>query len=425
MLEILLDYMAHKDEEYRNFDPARFPALFAKLRPLIDSHFAKPPPIIVHIVGTNGKGSTGRFLALMLLACGKKVGHFVSPHLFSFADRFWENGAVVSTTRLLEAHHFLQSLVDSNGTRYCDRVSYFEYATLLAYVLFFPHQYAVIEAGLGGELDSTSSLPRSLSLITPIHLDHEERLGRDIFTIALTKLRSINAHAIIGIQPDEQAVRAALELVANERTIHYCFLDTIDAQLNTALHNNSIPNTATDSCTAVTTQEKVLLRQYLSDNALPEYQAQNFALAQKALRFLKLTPPDSMPMFDLGGRAQQLAPNLIVDVGHNLHAAHALCATLQQRWAGQKIDLVYNAYKDKNYRAILQCFKPLLSKIHVLKLTHSRAVPLALMKEALEAEGIQYDYEIFPLRPERFYAVFGSFSVVESFILQYREWHGQ
>lgn len=424
MLEILLDYMAHKDEEYRNFDPARFPALFAKLRPLIDSHFAKPPPIIVHIVGTNGKGSTGRFLALMLLACGKSVGHFVSPHLFSFADRFWDNGAVVSATRLLEAHHFLQSLVDSSGARYCDRASYFEYATLLAYVLFFPHQYAIIEAGLGGELDSTSSLPRNLSLITSIHLDHEERLGSDISTIALTKLRSINVHAIIGIQPDEQAVRAALEIVANERTIHYCFLDATDAQLNTTLHHNTTPNAA-DSCAAATTQEKALLRQYLSDNALPEYQAQNFALAQKALRFLNLTSPDSVPMFDLGGRAQRLAPNLIVDVGHNLHAAQALCATLQQIWAGQKIELIYNAYKDKNYRAILQCFKPLLSKIHILKLTHHRAVPLALLQEALEAEGIQYDYEIFPLSPKRFYAVFGSFSVAESFILQYREWYGQ
>ena len=431
VLATLLDYMAHKDEEYRNFDPARFPALFAKLRPLIDSHFGTPPPTIVHIVGTNGKGSTGRFLALMLMACGKNVGHFVSPHLFSFADRFWENGAVVSEARLLEAHHFLQSLVDSSGARYCDKASYFEYATLLAYVLFFPHQYAVIEAGLGGELDSTASLPRTLSLITPIHLDHEERLGKDIFTIALTKLRSINAHAIIGIQPDEQAVRAALEVVAKERAINYCFLDPSDTHVADATSHAESRNECDtlcpkpDSCVAATAHERALLRQYLSANALPAYQAQNFALAQKALRFLNLALPDSVPMFDLGARAQRIAPNLLVDVGHNLHAAEALCATLRQIWAGQKIELVYNAYKDKNYRAILRCFKPLLSKIHILKLTHPRAVPLALLQEAIETEGIQYDYEIFPLYPERFYAVFGSFSVAESFILQYRERYGQ
>lgn len=427
MLKILLDYMAHKDEEYRNFEPARFPALFAVLRPLLDSHFGTPPPTIVHIVGTNGKGSTGRFLALMLLACGKSVGHFVSPHLFSFADRFWENGAVVSEARLLEAHRLLQSFVDSRGARYCDKASYFEYATLLAYTLFYRHQYVVLEAGLGGELDSTASLPRALSLITPIHLDHEERLGGDVFTIALTKLRSVQTHAIIGIQPDTESVRAALEVVASERNISYCFLNPNDADMADRESPNErdrlCPNT--DFCAAATAHEKALLRQYLSANALPAYQAQNFALAQKALRFLDLALPDSVPMFDLGARAQRIAPNLLVDVGHNLHAAEALCATLRQIWAGQKIELIYNAYKDKNYHAILRCFKPLLSKIHILKLTHPRAVPLALLQEAIEAEGIQYDYEIFPLYSERFYVVFGSFSVAESFILQYRERYGQ
>ncbi|MDE7217044.1 MAG: hypothetical protein K2N20_02990 [Helicobacter sp.] len=425
MLEILCDYMAHKDEEYRNFDPARFPALFAKLRPLIDSHFGTPPPTIVHIVGTNGKGSTGRFLALMLRACGKSVGHFVSPHLFSFADRFWDNGAVVSETRLLEAHRLLQSFVDSSGARYCDKASYFEYATLLAYTLFYRHQYVVLEAGLGGELDSTASLPRALSLITPIHLDHEERLGKDIFTIALTKLRSVKTHAIIGIQPDEESVRAALKVVASERDISYCFVQPSDTTLDVDSVERDKLCPKPDSCPAATANETSLLRQYLSANALPAYQAQNFALAQKALRFLNLALPDSVPLFDLGARAQRIAPNLLVDVGHNLHAAEALCATLQQIWAGQKIELIYNAYKDKNYRAILRCFKPLLSKIHILKLTHPRAVPLALLQDALEAEGIQYDYDIFPLHSTRFYAVFGSFSVAESFILQYRERYGQ
>ncbi len=419
MLEGLLDYMTHKDEEYRNFDPERFPALFAELRPLLDAHFQKSPPIIIHIVGTNGKGSTGRFLALLLQASGKSVGHFVSPHLFSFADRFWENGSVVSQTRLLEAHNFLQSLVDLGGARLCDKASYFEYATLLAYILFFHHQYAIIEAGLGGEFDSTASLPRTLSLITPIHLDHQERLGADILSIALTKLRSIQTHAIIGIQPFEQAVRTALQIVANERGITYCFLHPNDANQEGSLCEQN------RACERATAKEKSFLRYYLAANALPTYQAQNLALALKALRFFNLALPTSVRPFDLGGRAQWLASNIVVDVGHNLHAAEALCALLQQKWGGRKIDLIYNSYKDKNYHAIIQCFKPILNKIHILKLTHPRALPIATLQSTLDAEGVAYDETIFPLHSDTLYAVFGSFSVAESFILHYREWYGQ
>lgn len=409
-MNAVIKYLERKEEEYREFDALRFPRLFATLRPLIESYFKKPPPKIIQIVGTNGKGSTGRFLALMLHSHNKQVGHFVSPHLLSFLDRFWENGSIISKKRLLAAHELLCGFVDEKNQPYCDKASYFEYATLLAYVLFYEHEFAIIEAGLGGEFDSTTSLPKILSLITPIAIDHQERLGKDIYSIALTKLRSIDKYAIIGFQPHYEDIIKALTTIQQEKTFHYCFT----------------PNNRCNPCpcSPLLQQEVAFMQSYMQTNALPQYQQQNLMLALYAMRFLNLTPVHKVSSFDLQGRAQRLAEHVWVDVGHNVHAAEALRALLEEQLTGQKIHLVYNTYKDKDYVSILQCFKPILARIHILQLAHHRVLPSLLLEEAIKNEGIPYDYDVFPLNANHVYVVFGSFSVAELFISRYRELYG-
>ena len=117
-LEVFLE---SKGAEYASFDPTRAPKLLAKL----GLKFSKNQSII-QIIGTNGKGSTGRFLALMLKTLGVKVGHFTSPHLLHLRERFWINGANISDSALNAAFLELNSEV-------LKEASYFEVLTFLTF----------------------------------------------------------------------------------------------------------------------------------------------------------------------------------------------------------------------------------------------------------------------------------------------------
>ena len=162
---------------------------------LIKHHINIPP--VIHIIGTNGKGSTGRFLAHTLLKRGYTVGHYTSPHILKFNERIWINGKDISNEKLEEVHQKLQKLLP---TEISDALSYFEYTTLLAALAFEGLDFVILEAGLGGEFDATNVFDKKKTLITTIDYDHQNFLGERIEEIATTKLNAIQDEAIIGKQ---------------------------------------------------------------------------------------------------------------------------------------------------------------------------------------------------------------------------------
>jgi len=136
-------FLAEKPLFYAQFDPARIHTVWDKLK----ARFTLPP--IIHLVGTNGKGSTGRFLARYLVSRGKRAGHYTSPHIARFNERIWLNGSDCDDAVLESAHGQLQSMLDPADAA---GLSYFEYTTLLAAAVFEKRcDYIVMEAGLGGE----------------------------------------------------------------------------------------------------------------------------------------------------------------------------------------------------------------------------------------------------------------------------------
>lgn len=142
-------------------------------------------PYVIHIVGTNGKGSTGRFLAHHLHCLGYETLHYSSPHILKFNERIWINGNDVTNEALQNAHETLQEILP---LYIIEKLTYFEYTTLLALLLSSKMDYLVLEAGLGGEFDATNVVINDLSLITAIDLDHQQFLGDTIKDIASTKL---------------------------------------------------------------------------------------------------------------------------------------------------------------------------------------------------------------------------------------------
>lgn len=184
-------YLNSKPLYYDEIDYTRMPRVYEKVK-----HFFKIPKII-HIVGTNGKGTTGRFLASALYERGFSTGHYTSPHILEFNERIWLNGQNISNSALNEAHTKLQKILTKEDA---DALSYFEYTTLLAMLIYEECDFVVMEAGLGGEHDATAVFPKCLTLVTPIGYDHEAFLGNSIEEIASTKLNAIKNSAILANQ---------------------------------------------------------------------------------------------------------------------------------------------------------------------------------------------------------------------------------
>tara|TARA_R100000365_G_scaffold727_1_gene2497 strand:- start:1441 stop:2733 length:1293 start_codon:yes stop_codon:yes gene_type:complete len=159
-------------------------------------------PPVIHVAGTNGKGSTIAFLRAMLEAQGKRVHVYTSPHLVVFRERVRLAGKLVSSRALNAA---LEECEKANGGK---PITFFEITTAAAFLLFsrVPADYLLLEVGLGGRFDSTNVIDKPLgTIITPISSDHTQFLGETIAEIASAKAGIIKSGSplVVARQPDE------------------------------------------------------------------------------------------------------------------------------------------------------------------------------------------------------------------------------
>ena len=293
---------------------------------------------IIHIIGTNGKGSTGRFLAQILSQNGAKVGHYTSPHIFKFNERFWLNGEVASDEILERAHERLQALLSDE---YKIKTSYFEYMTLLSAVLFEGCGYFVCEAGMGGVLDATNVFEKELSIFTPIGFDHTAILGNSLEEISRTKFEAMGKRAILNDEMNEISVAIAKE-IASEKGATLSF----PREILTKENLNEIAN-------------------YADKFNLPEFLRSNLTLAYAAAKILDSSIDiKKLGALSLRGRCEKIASNLYVDVGHNELGAKAVAKKFsQEEFSGKKLTLVYNSFLDKDFKAVLAALKPVVEGV--------------------------------------------------------------
>lgn len=369
------NFLEKKGIEYAPFDPNRAKNIYKKLIPHI-----KQPFKAIHIVGTNGKGSTGRFITLGLLQAQKKVLHFTSPHLFEFTERFYKNGKIIDEYSLEQAHIFLQQF------EFISECSYFEYATFLALVLSQDVDFLILEAGVGGEYDSTSVVPREISVFTPIGLDHQEMLGDTLEAITRTKINSIAPNAFLSFQPSD-IIKSIAQKIAKEKKSNLFFID------------ENLP-------------EDILKYTYQYD--MPKFLAHNLHTALEVLKFINIPiEMNNFPKLDLIGRCQKICSNITIDVGHNENAAKELANVFKNK----QVILVYNTYKEKDIFSILKTLKPIIKQILIIEVSNPRIIEETKLKDIINtfkiaSEKFSYD----KLSEKEEYLVFGSFSVVEKFL---------
>ena len=376
----LLEYLAKKEEEYREFDILRAPHIFSKLA-RDSKKLSNPKCKIIQILGTNGKGSTGRFLSLMLRSAGFNVGHFTSPHLLSIRERFWLNGDNV-------AFDVLNDALNKFDFSILEKASYFEVLTFLALEVFSNCDYFVCEAGLGGEYDSTTTCFKSyMKVFTKIDYDHQDRLGNSIRQIATTKLNAINIEnrcVFIGIQEYDEVYDIARQIATSKN-------------VNLKIIKN-IPKNIKDAC-------KV--------HNYPFYQYENFALASAVFCELGFSMEAlDIPKLDLLGRMQKISDNIYLDVAHNVSGAKEILKVFRN----SKIILVYNSYFDKNPSEILKILRPIIERVEIFDVKNNqRIMQKNNLCKILDSLRIKYcDFE--SINSDFKYLVCGSFSVVGEFL---------
>ncbi|MDQ7045490.1 MAG: Mur ligase family protein [Sulfurimonas sp.] len=380
----LSEFLEEKPLYYAKIDYKRMPRVYKKIK----EHFCCSK--IIHLVGTNGKGTTGRFLASALYKLGYKVGHYTSPHIINFNERIWLNGQIVSGSLLESSHQKLQKLLTKKDA---ESLSFFEYTTFLAMLVFNNCEYIILEAGLGGEHDATAVFPKNLTLVTPISYDHEAFLGSTIESIATEKLNAIQNNAILALQEYTEVYEVAKNL-ARKKNLN---ISKISEYIKTS-----------DEAKIQKISKRLSLVLYLSEN---------LKLSIACLNFLNIDY--DVEHFDnarLFGRLTSLNENIIIDVGHNPLAAHSIKKALEP----QKYILVYNTYEDKDYFTILDILKPIIEHLEIIDIDDKRIEKEDKLQKVLT--DLKIKYKPFKKHQEsKKYLVFGSFKVVEKFLKVYDE----
>jgi len=375
--EELSDFLNAKPLYYKEIDHERVHHAYAILKPQIKH------PRTVHLVGTNGKGSTGRMIAHLAYCSGLSVGHYSSPHILKFNERIWLNGEDVSDAVLENAHQRLFAIL---GQEMSEVLSYFEYTTLLAFVVFEACDLMVLEAGLGGEFDATNVCDKDLSVITPIGIDHQAFLGDSIEEIAATKIRSIQKKVLLAPQVYDEVVAVAENISAQKGA---------EIFLNEKLEMKN---------------EK--LEEIASLKSWPVYLVENAAVAISALEILDI-PYDlnALRSLELFGRFYALQENIRIDVGHNPLAAGALVQAMHPDTV-----LIYNSLDDKEYEAVLSILKPKVKRVEIIQIDSQRATVTEEIEKVLKKLNILYGEFQNKIDANEHYLVFGSFYVVEAFL---------
>lgn len=331
---------------------------------------------IVHVAGTNGKGSVCAYLCSVLNEAGYKTGMFSSPHLVKMQERFRINKAPIGESIFTGAFYHVMEQLDIMRER-CGRKEYhptfFELLFLTGMVIFQQEKtdYIILETGLGGRLDATNSVKRPvLSVITEIGLDHMEYLGNTIGQIAGEKAGILKPQVPVVYCDKRKEASAIIEKRAEKLGIQTFPVRREDC-LNVNLTNKSIDF-------SLQSRYYGYIRLTLTTKAL--YQMENAAIAVRCIEVLlgnTITPAQlQRGIADTvwEGRMEEIMPNVFLDGAHNEDGIRAFMETAQALPCQGRRYLLFSAAADKDYETMIRILeeKPLFTLTAVADLHNKR-----------------------------------------------------
>lgn len=333
---------------------------------------------IIHVAGTNGKGSVCAYLAFLLKAKGLKTCRFTSPHLVDIRERFLIGDEMVGKEAFLEAFLTVYEKLSrenlSMGNGY--HPTFFEYLFFMAMLLFKEADcdYCILETGLGGRLDATNAVSKKeLAVITRIGIDHTEYLGDTMEKIAAEKAGIMHKSAPAIYWKTDEAVGEVFAKRASTLEIQAHSLSK-NHYRNLTFHNKSID---------FSYQSLYYDSVRLSINTFAAYQAENATLALRAAEVLfpdKSFTPDLMQAglsnAFWAGRMEEVGTDIYVDGAHNEDGLRAFLETVSRDGCSRKRHLIFAVVADKAYEAMIGRITEsgLFSYVYVAQLKSARAV---------------------------------------------------
>jgi dihydrofolate synthase / folylpolyglutamate synthase len=320
---------------------------------------------VIHVAGTNGKGSVCAMIDSICRAQGYRTGMFTSPHLVTFRERIRVNGDMISEEAVATVLASIRNLI----ANWDPHPTFFEVVTALALKHFSDTNVAILETGLGGRLDATNAVQSDVSVITPIDLDHEKWLGKTISEIAAEKAGIIKP----GIPVVSASQQPEAEEVIRARAAKYgAPIQFVAEQYD---------------------QTPIAL--------VGSHQKENAALAIAALRAAKididsLAIARGLSCIEWPARFQRWDERIIIDGAHNPAAARALAGTWREIFGDQRATLVLAVLSDKDLRGICEALAPIASSVLLPKIRSERAAAPEELAKALANIAPPLPYSITP-----------------------------
>lgn len=335
---------------------------------------------IIHVAGTNGKGSTCAMLASVLTQSGYKIGLYTSPHLIDYTERIKINGQDISKEDFSQIIFQIIELAETNSIH----ITEFEILTALAFVYFNNQKvdFVILETGLGGRLDATNIIKKPLiSVITTIDIDHIDRLGNTIEKIAFEKAGIIKEKVPVITLKDNNGIEIITK-TCSEKSSNLILADSSDYKQK---------------------NQKIIAENNEYKLALSGlWQLKNLALVLKILEFLNgkdvLIPMESiksgLKKVNWPGRFQYIKDkNIILDGAHNLSGAKLLRESLDYYFPDKKIIWIYSSLNTKDYESIINVlFKPEDVVICTKFLSKNIIEPEIIKKKILIKNSLQKVY---------------------------------
>jgi dihydrofolate synthase/folylpolyglutamate synthase len=298
---------------------------------------------VIHVAGTNGKGSVCAMIDSICRAQGYRTGLFISPHLVTFRERIRVNGEMISEDAVAAGLTMIRDLIAD----WDPHPTFFEVTTALALKHFGDAKIdiAILETGLGGRLDATNAVQSDVSVITPIDLDHEEWLGHTLAEIAGEKAGIIKPGVPVVSAPQQTQAEEVIRARAVECGSPVQFV-------NETYHGSPVALRGED-------------QKQNAAVAIAAIHVANIQLGEKAI-------VRGLAAIEWPARFQKWDERTIIDGAHNPAAAQALAQTWREIFGDQKATLVLAVLLDKDLRGICEALAPIAESVLLPKIRSER-----------------------------------------------------
>lgn len=341
---------------------------------------------VIHVGGTNGKGSTVTYLRSVLVESGYQVGTFTSPYIEQFNERISVNGQPIPDEAIIELVNKIKPLSDELEETELGAPTEFEVITTMAFYYFAEKvqlDFVILEVGLGGRFDCTNVVDPLLSIITSIGMDHVQILGDNLSDIAFEKSGIIKENRPLFTAVKQDEAFAIIQREANKKYSHVYRLGE-HFHLN---HHDSLEKVEQFTFSMDDIQLKDIQIQLLG-----QHQTENAACAMAALLYLQKNEQIQFNESSLRkglldahwpGRFEVLHENpmIIIDGAHNREGMQAFSESIQTRYPDKNIKIIFSALIDKDLSEMFMILHQLTDQLYVTQFDFPRAATAKQLKE--------------------------------------------